>query len=211
MFGGDVLFTSILVFTIISGIIMFLLGLAIPAVIAFALGQLLHLGVWDIQHHDNKFMGCFWIAVAMFCWFGLLIVAGSSILLGEHGLMLFADSIGFIVLVMLFAVLTYFGFHTTAFANTEISDPVEQKLRQFTHADNSTNNSKSVAKTIDAITDADIKHANSMLTNQSDQMVVHFDRSQEDKNQLNMQSQLLSVPHPHYRRIKHTNANNVLY
>lgn len=53
------MFTSILVFTIISAILMTIIGIAIPCAIAFALGQLIHLGVFDIQHNDNKFMGCF--------------------------------------------------------------------------------------------------------------------------------------------------------
>ena len=121
------MFTSILVFTVIAGVIMVMLGILIPAAVAFALGQQLHLGVYDIEHGRKK-MGYFWSVVAIGCWILLLITAGCAVLFGEHGVMMFADTIGFIVLAVLFTAIFYCGYRTTAFANTDIKDPLTKNI-----------------------------------------------------------------------------------
>lgn len=208
------MFTSILVFTIISAILMTIIGIAIPCVIAFALGQLIHLGVFDIQHNDNKFMGCFWILVAGVCWFGFITALGIGIFSNEYGVLLLADTIGYIVLVGLFAVLTYFGFHTTAFINTEIDDPIEDKFNQVMRDHEVEKPIKSVATPVETETpkpsiDPDIKQNQPALAAKNKPMIVNFSQSQAAK--ASVSTPMRKVPSLKQRRKKHVSPNSVLY
>lgn len=210
------MFTSILVFTVISGILMCIIGLAIPSAIAFALGQLFHLGVFDIQRNNNKFMGCFWILIAGVCWFGFLIVLGIGIFTNEDGIFMIADTIGYILLVGFFAVLTYLGFHTTVFVNTEIDDPIEDKFKQVIEKhefseqkQSSSNMSVSLPDQERTQLDPNIKQVEPHLANQDRPMIVNFD--QPTKSQATSSVPSRKVPVAQMRRRKHVRLSGILY
>lgn len=210
------MFTSILVFTVISGILMCIIGLAIPAAIAFALGQLFHLGVFDIQHNNNKFMGCFWILIAGVCWFGFLVALGIGVFTSEDGLLMVADTIGYILLVGFFAVLTYLGFHTTVFANTEIDDPLEDKFKRVVedHEFNEQSQradkmSASSSNQVQTQLDPNIKQVKPHLATQDKSMVVHFDQPTESQFKSSTPSR--KVPVAQIRQRKHVRLSGILY